>query len=427
MNLFKKTNSFFFLILLSLAVIIPCHAQIVPYYPIEIYFSPVGYTNHLPGCKKELHTTFSSLKIVLNKDLPSTENINNTLYFVGNLDLYHNTTNAGDYIPMLCNPAIRSHFFINDIFTLGLDLNGAVEYFPGNDLKGNVFRVTNYRLRTRPFTYLIITPNLIFHQMFNYGVSKFSQKTGIESDSYKQYDTLYTKDTVDIFYTDTDTIIIDQEVIKNIDSSTVTTYSMISRDYYIFKYEAKFIYLTPFHTRLFLVPFAFYNHYLDLPARSADGSPKSDNPKLKENGYGCALGFRYYTFTWGFTEAAFEYERNNDLIYDANSYTKLKVSTKWENQYFTERFGFLLIFDWIKHISKNFATGFPDESNISGTLGQMEIDAALMLIFNINRNISLRPEYYFLYKDLPASGNETEKGSEDIMKSRYSLHLHILL
>lgn len=391
-------------------------SQIVPYYPIEIFFSPLGYTNQLPGCNPDLYTTQSSLKIVLNKDLPSTERVNNTITILGNLDFIHSLNNARDYFPFMINPALRTHFFANDIFTLGLDINGNVENSPGIKKNLRVFRSVNYRLRIRPFLYQIISPNLIFHQMLTYGVSKFDEKTGVEGKITTKVDTFKVNNANGM---ETDSI----EIVK----SASTEIFMVYRDYNVYKYEAKFIYFTPFHTRIFFVPFVFYNQYKDLPARDSSGVTDPTNIKLRETGGGFALGLRYSTFSWGFTEAAFEYERNVDLIHAANSYTKYKLSTKWENQYFTQRFGYMLMFNWIKHVSDNFATGFPEESNISGVLGQVEINLDVMPIINLNRNVSLRPDFYFIYKDLPSSGEETIKGREDIKKFRYSLHLHILL
>ncbi len=355
-------------------------SQIVPFYPIEIFFNPCGYTNQLPGCKPELYTTFSSLKVVLNKDLPSPERWSNTIAFVGNLELYHDITKSRDYTPFSLNPVLRTHFFANDIFTPSLELNGNFEFLPGTDQNGNTFNIKNYRFRIRPFVYFIISPNLLFQQMATYGISKNSDRTRMK----------FGKD----------------------------SFHMVWRDYYLLKYEATFIYFTKFHTRIFLAPFCFYNRFEDIPARSRDGTPNYLNPKLRENGFGCALGFRYQTFTWGFTEAVFEYEKNNDLIYDANSYTKLKFNTKWENQYFTERFGYLVMFDFIRHISKNFATGFPDETNLTGGLGQTEIRGDVMAIINLNRNVSVRPEFDLIYKKMPGGGK--------FQKYRYWLHLHIM-
>ncbi len=375
----RRPNILFRALLVFLIINVPCTAQIVPFYPVEIFFNPCGYTNRLPGCKPDLYSTFSSVKVVLNKDLPSPEKFANTVSFVGNLELYHDITKSRDYTPLSLNPAIRTHLFLSDIFTPGLELNGNLEFLPGTDGDTNTINIKNYRLRIRPFTYLAVAPNILLQQMATFGISKNSDSTQM----------IFGKDP-----------------------------KMVFRDYYVLKYDLTFIYFTPFHTRIFLAPYGFYNQFEDLPARSEDGTPDYNNPKLREAGFGCAIGFRYQTFTWGFTEGVFEVERNTDLIYDANSYTKLKFNTKWENQYFTERFGYLVMFDWIRHISKNFATGFPDETNLTGELGQLEIRGDVMIILNLNRNVSLRPEFDLIYKTMP--------GNIKFTKFRYWMHLHIL-
>ena len=157
------------------------HSQIVPYYPVEVFFNPCGYTNSLPGCKPELYTTFSSLKVVLTKDLPSTQRLANTINFIGNVELYHNITRSRDYTPFSLNPALRMHFFANDIFTPCLEINGNMEFLPGLDLNSNIFRYTNYRLRIRPFFYLIVMQNMILQQIFTYGISNNTAKTAMNN------------------------------------------------------------------------------------------------------------------------------------------------------------------------------------------------------------------------------------------------------
>ncbi len=398
-------NYFLHTFILFLLIIVPSIGQVVPFYPVEFFFNPCGFTNSLPGNKPELYSSFSSVKVVLDKDLPSTEKLSNTISFVGNLELFHSISRSRDYTPMLLNPVIRTQIFAGDVFTPGLELNGNLEFLPGVDDSGNIYNVKNYRFRIRPFSYFIVTPNLIFKQIATFGISKNSGSTRKAFGS-------------NVVYTDTIDTIIGTDTITGKKATNSTDYQMISEDYNIIRYDATFIYLTGFNTRIFLVPYCFNNRFYDLPARSADGSPDINNPKLRERGFGFALGFRYSTFSWGYIEAAFEYERNRDLIYDANSYTKLKIGTKWENQYFTERFGYFLMFDWIRHISKNFATGFPEGSDFTGVLGQLEIRGDIMAILNINRNVSVRPEFDLIYK----------KMSEDriFKKFRYWMHLHVL-
>lgn len=365
-----------------------CWAQIVPFYPVEIFFNPVGYTNSTFMNKAEDYTTFSSLKVVLSKDLPAPPKMANTISLIGNLIQYHDITKARDYIPFSLNPVLRTHLFLNDLFTPSLELNGVIEYLPGTDsLARSGFKYTNYRLRVKPFFYLAMTPNIIHEQTATFGISKNSHKTLMmfkEKEGNKQVPRL------------------------------------VSRDYTILKYEIKFIYLTPFHTRAFLVPYCYYNSFSDVRARSKEGEAFYDNPKLKETGGGAALGLRYMTFTWGYTEGVVEFEYNHDLVYDANSYYKIKFSMKSENQYLTERFGYILALDWIKHISKNFAQGFSDQSGILGELGQIEFRADAMLILNLNRNVSIRPEFDYVFKNFAS-------GTPNMNKYRYWLHLHILL
>ena len=376
---FKKINLTLLGWSFLLCFAVNSYGQLVPYYPVEIFFNPCGYTNTIPGNKPGLYTTFSSLKMVLNKDLPSTARIANTVNFVGNVELYHDITKSRDYTPFSINPVLKTHFFANDIFTPCLEINGNLEMLPGLDLNGNVFRYTNYRLRIRPFHYLMITPNVIFQQIFTYGFSYNTDKTAMLS--------------------------------KN------DVPEKVSRDYQILRYEAIAIYLSPFHTRIFLAPFYFNNQYDDI-SLSKDGKIDKNQPKLREVGYGCALGLRYKTFTWGYTEGALEVERNNDVSNGANTYTKLKFSTKWENQYFTERFGYLVGFDIMKHFFErtitNFITGTIDDMQ----LGRLEIRLDVMPIVNINRNVSLRPEFDLYYKDIP--------GKNDTKKFRYWLHIHVL-
>ena len=351
-------------------------AQIVPNYPTEVFLGFVGYTNALPGCAPDVYTPFSSVKVVLQQDLPSTERLANIINFVGSYERYLNTTRAHDYHPLLLNPVLRSYFFTNDIFTVGLEINGTLESLPATDEAGETFANPNYRLRFIPFHYLVATPNLIVQELLTLGFSRNADKTWIGTGAARI-------------------------------------------DYNILKYEAKLTYLTTFHTRLFLASFVFSNQYTDLPARSADGTADMQNPKLRETGYGAATGLRYSTFRWGIVESVLEYEQNTDEVFGANTYSKFKFNAKWENQYFTERFGYTLIVDYIRHVSDKYATGFGEETQLYETLARQEYRGDIMLILNLNRNVSIRPEFDILYRDLP--------GDRTYLKYRYWLHLHVLL
>ena len=110
-----------------------------------------------------------------------------------------------------------------------------------------MFANSNYRLRIIPFHYLVATPNIILQELLTLGFSRNVDETLVEG-------------------------------------------GMVRIDYDILKYEAKLIYLTKFHTRFFLAPFLFGNQYAELPARSADGTANPGNPKLRETGFGVALG-----------------------------------------------------------------------------------------------------------------------------------------
>ncbi|MBN2038134.1 MAG: hypothetical protein JW768_15440 [Chitinispirillaceae bacterium] len=344
-------------------------AQYVPFYPIEVYYGFVGSTNSVPGCDPKLHATFSAVKVDMVKDLPSTKHLTNTFVFTGSIEHYHSHTGARTYFPFMVSPLLRSHFFATDIFTLGTEINGTLEFFPHIESTGNARRYNNYKARVRPFWYLIATPNAIVKMMATLGACRNSDKVG--------------------------------------------------KDYDIFKYELRTIFLMKHNTRLFAVPYLFNDAYHNLPARSGDGALNPGNPNLKEQGYGLTLGARHGSFRFGYSEAAFEYEKNVDMIYGANSYHKVKFISRWENHYFTERFGFLLMGDAARYISKEAVYGFPDPSRPAERLGQVEIMADIMLIFNINRNVSLRPEYTKIYKHI-TGGNEYDK-------DRYALNVHVFL
>lgn len=395
----------FFTALLIVALTTKISAQIVPYYPVEIFFCPAGYTNNIPGCDPDLYTTFSSLKVVLNKDLPSPEKFSNTIALVANIIKYHNMTESKNYHPLSLNPVLTTHFFATETFTLGLDIIGNMEFFPGteidpeivNSVEYNVqqnpelasefkindhittFNYQNYRFRIRPFHYVILTPNIIMQNAFTVGRSYNSDKVARMNSSNK--------------------------------------YERVSNDYWILRYELSTIYLTKFHTRIFLVPYYYKTQYYDMAINEKRQLDKN-LPKLREDGFGCTIGLRYMAFQWGFVEGAFEYERNIDMTNGGNSYTKLKFNAKWENQYFTERFGYLLIFDYIKYLSEGDIIDFKDNTDPELKFGQREIRADVMPIVNLNRNISVRPEFDIVYREY-TDGQNT-------MKYRYWLHLHII-
>lgn len=367
-------------------------AQIVPFYPVEIFFCPAGRTNMIPGNDITLYSTFSSLKVILNKDLPAMPKFSNTIALVANLIKYHDLNFARDYHPFSLAPTLTTHFFATDIFTLGLDLLGNYEYLPGfkkkpvpppnADTAGTeVFNYMNTRFRIRPFHYAIISPNIILQQVFTYGRSYNNEK-----------------------------------VLKNGKKGPV----YVKNDYSIIRYDLKAIYLTKFNTRMFLIPYYFKTQYFDI-AVDENGVIDTTLAKLRETGFGFTFGMRYMTFTWGYAEGAFEIERNFDLAYGGNDYLKLKVNAKWENQYFTERFGYLLMFDFIRHIAQNPISDFKTNTDkLDNNLGQYEIRGDIMPIFNLNRNISIRPEFDLVYRNYRGDRKNS-------IKYRYWLHLHILL
>ena len=353
-------NFLIFALFLTLLNATFCRGQLIPYFPVEISFNPFGVTNTVPGDPGS-STSLSSLKVVLFKEIISTAYFSNSLNFDGVLDFYHDISKARDYTPVYTNASTRSMFFINDIFTLGIELIENVVTQPGVR-KGSLFNVINYRTRIRPFHYVVLTPNLLLQEAATIGLSRYSDSTEVEV--------------------------------------APGTRMPILKDYNLFKFEMNAIYFTPFKTRIFLAPYVFHNQYMELPARSEDGTPDENNPKLREQGIGCALGVRYSTKAIGFSEAAFEYEYNTDKIFDANSYTKLKVQIRSENQFVNDRFGYSVMAIYTAHISKNFSTGFGDDTNMSGKLGQRELIFDIIPMYNFNRFLSFRPEYEFVYQDV---------------------------
>ncbi len=355
-------------------------SQVVPFYPIELFFCPVGYTNNIPGNPIGNYNTFSSFKMVLNKDLPAPERFSNTISIVSNIIKYHDVTKAVDYHPFALSPILTTHFFATDIFTLGMDVVGDVEFLPGTNSGGSTFSYQNYRFRLRPFHYLIVTPSLIAQQVFTYGRSFNSDESArLNSDDQLE---------------------------------------LISNDYTIMKYQLKSIYFTKFHTRIFLIPYFFITQYHDIAINKQKKIDRSLQ-KLREEGYGLTFGMRYMTFTWGFAEGSFEVERNVDKATGGNTYTKIKLNAKWENQYFTERFGYLFSFDFIRHISDDNLLDLKNQFDGDPQLGRIELRGDIMPIFNVNRNVSIRPEFDIIYRDF------TDRPS--VTKYRYWLHLHVLL
>lgn len=380
------------------------HAQYVPFYPLEIYFNPFGYTNSIPGTAATEYTSFSSVKLLLDKDLPSFQKMVNTISFFGTVERYHSITKARDYFPLSLNPKLKTFLFIHSLVTPGLELNGNYEFLPALDGNGDIFNHKNYRLRIRPFLYLFVTPNLFINNIVTIGFSRYSDKSGIAT-GYKNVPALNADGSLQL------------DSHGNPVQTLQQKFTPIKKDYSIYKYEGEAIYITPFHVRFFVVPYVYFNLYDELPARSSDGAFNGDNPPLRERGIGSAFGLRYRTFRWGYAEGAIELERNIDEIFDYNSYVKLQGNVKWENQYFTDWFGFMLMADITRHFSTHTIQVFPEESETYGELGALEIRGDVMFIFNLNRNISIRPEYDLIYKEL--SNYQTFK------KSRFWMHLHI--
>lgn len=355
-----------------------CRGQLIPYFPIEISFNPCGVTSTVPGDPGS-YTSLSTLKMVLFKEMISTTRFSNSLGFDGVLDFYHDISKARDYTPVYTNATSRSMFFINDIFSLGIELIGNLVTQPGTR-NGSLFNLINYRARIRPFHYVVLTPNLLLQEVATIGISKHSDSTEVEV--------------------------------------APGTRIPLLKDYNLFKFEINAIYFTPFKARIFLAPYVFHNQYIELLARSEDGSPNENNPKLREQGIGCALGVRYSTQALGFSEIAFEYERNTDKIFDANSYTKLKVHIRSENQFVNDRIGYSVMAIYTAHISKNFSTGFGDETNMTGELGQKELILDIIPMFNFNRFLSFRPEYEFVYRDI---------SGPNYKRSLFRIQIHVRL
>ncbi|KMQ52747.1 hypothetical protein CHISP_0516 [Chitinispirillum alkaliphilum] len=392
-------------LMLFLLWITGADAQFVTFYPIEIYFNPVGYTNLIPGEQPDDYSTFSSVRLILDKDLPSFGNFANTISLFGSVERYHSITAANDFYPLSLNPVLKSFWFAHPLVTPGVEINTNYDFLPYFNSNGNIERASNFRVRARPFMYVFLTPNLFFNSKFTYGRSIYSKPNAMNVGFSE----------VPMTNPDGST------VYDDFGSPKMTLYpeiEMIRNDYSIYRYDLETVYLLPFFTQLFISPYVFYNTYDELPARSADGSFKTDNPPLRERGFGAAVGMRTHSFRWGYGDGVFEYEKNFDDVFGHNSYHKLRFSTRWENQYFTERFGYRLLFDYTRHLSSHEVIGFSPETNEPETLGATEIRGDMTMIFNLNRNVSIRPQYDFIYREFPQD--------RTMSKSRYWLNLHVI-
>ncbi len=336
----------------------PCTAQVIPYFPVEISFSPCGVSNQIPAQPNDV-STISSLRMVFFKEPLTTRRVSSSISFDGVLDFYHNLAKTRNYNPLYTNAVSNTMLFVNDIFTLGTEVIGNVVTEVGTDKNNTIFNQFNYRARVRPFFFVVLTPDLILKEYTTIGMSRYGHKTKVPGVPYP-----------------------------------------IKKDYDIYKAELNLIYFTPFKTRIFLSPYLYTNRYYEL--FKSNDTLMATMPALREEGIGCALGFLYTTPGWGFSMAAFEYERNVDKISGANNYHKLKAYTKWENIFLTDRLGYSIGLFWTSHMAdkEGNATGFGDNTNPTGELGQNELIIDIMPNFNFNKFLSIRPEYEFIYRDL---------------------------
>ena len=128
-----------FLYLLLLAVLYrPCTGQVIPYFPVEISFSPCGVANQIPAQPKEI-STISSLRMVFFKEPLTTRRLSNSISFDGVLDFYHNTVKSRNYSPIYTNVLSNTMLFVNDIFTLGAEVIGNVVTEVGTDKNNTIF------------------------------------------------------------------------------------------------------------------------------------------------------------------------------------------------------------------------------------------------------------------------------------------------
>lgn len=381
------------------ALLVACTSLLAAYaqfYPIEIFINPIGYQNQIPGAPIEDYTTFSALRVSLNKDLPSNKKVSNKIIFNGSGEWYHQAGKERDYFPFYLNTSIRSHLFLSDIITAGVDLNGNLESVFGIDkpLIGKyddpldslltlfqsdsttilpIKMIYNRRGRLIPFFYIALTPDLLMYNGFTFGRSVYSEK----------------------YY---------------------RTIGMTKNDYDILKAETKLIYFSPIHIRFFIAPYVYKNRYHYTTARDASGYENPNNPLLREEGYGSSFGARYSTFRWGYIEFQVELEKNIDKIFGSNDYKKILLNLKLENQYFTDRFGYIISTDFTRHYFSNFVTS-TDVNDEDGKLSDKVYRLDIMPIFNLSKNVSIRPQYDLTFKDNDGTTRT---------KNRFWLHLHLL-
>jgi hypothetical protein len=302
------------------------------------------------------------------------------VYVQGTYQRYLSDVNADTYHPFTVQPKLNTYFFVNDIFTAGLDARAKIFSIPGMDGTNAVYSITRTNVRGGPFHYLFITPTLILREQLSAGVSKNTARTLFQSGMYYN-------------------------------------------DYTMLRYDAKLICLTPFHIRLLCNGYLFSTAFSDLPAATAEGVFDEHNPRLHERGFGIALGAKYYHYRWGQPEISVEYVRNRDHSFGAhyrgwNDYDKITARFAWENQYFIRWFGYLLQASLSQINAENEAMGMTKD-NLFGRLWRYEAAADMIAIFNINRNVSLRPEYDVLY--------QRRAQGEAVVQNRFWLNLNVIL
>ncbi|MGM0461675.1 MAG: hypothetical protein ACQEQ4_04565 [Fibrobacterota bacterium] len=381
-------------ILLSLAVSL--HAQYAAFYPTEIYIGLAGLQNQVPGENADEFFPFSSLRLVLNEDLPGPKFMDTKFSFDGGMEKFHHIGRHRGYTPIYVNPKITAHFFPADVVTAGVEFNvnyetlfaldlshtdsgasgGSLDpFYPDIQQNTNVVE-SLYDLRGRiiPFVYIAVTPDLLLYSALTTGRSSYSQPVDRGFGAYKN-------------------------------------------DYTIYKVEAKSIYLTPFNMRFFVSPYIYRNTYTELPARDADGLPDPKNPLLREDGAGAAFGVRSDSYRWGYVELQGEIESNRDRIFGANNYQKIFASIKAENQYFTDLFGYIAGVEYTDFSFDGIVTTTETDDGEDGILADETYRLDLMTIFNLNRVMSIRPQYDMIYKNV--TDNET-------VKHRFWCHFHLL-
>ena len=364
-------------IVFLLGAAIQSSAQLVDY-PIEVSFNPCGFGNRVPGQNPTFYGSFSSIRMALFKELVASKRYSNSLGIDASVDFYHTISKARDFNPAFTTVSSRSMFFISDIFSIGGELVGNIETIPGINKERNIFDLVNYRGRIRPFLYIVLTPDLILEEIFTIGFSTYAD--------------------------------------SSLSEVNPGVFGLVSNDYSIFKYEMTAIYLTSFNTRFFLTPYVFSDRYRNITARSADGKPNKNNPPLREDGLGCALGAKYTTVYWGFSEGAIEAEMNRDECFDANSYFKYRLYFKSENKFLTKKFGYSAMVSWAQHFSAKFKEGDQiligklSTTSSTGQLGLKECVIDGLFIYNINRYLSIRPEYEYIYRYM--SRNNTFKRTQ---------------